>query len=208
MLATDTIESGVAAASYAQSDTIPMAAAAAPRAALSGSSGGGRRRRWSDAPSVAASSAPAPSGNVLWYRQPAETWTEALPIGNGRLGGMAYGDLAGMIQVNVDSLGAGSPIDRHREPPKGALEEARRLWFEGDVTGAQAIMQREFMSERLIGKMVAAVSTVSTVRKRFTSLFGLHVSITVIKYDKIWGTRSNPSLTARIRRYGYTLGGR
>ena len=98
---------------------------------------------------VAASSAPAPSGNVLWYRQPAETWTEALPIGNGRLGGMAYGDLAGMIQVNVDSLWAGSPIDRHREPPEGALEEARRLWFEGDVTGAQAIMQREFMSERL-----------------------------------------------------------
>ena len=29
-----------------------------------------------------------------------------------------------------------------------------------------------------------------------------------VKYDKIWGTRSNPSLTARIRRYGYTLGGR
>ena len=105
---------------------------------------GGRIPGW-----VGASTAPAPSGNVLWYRQPAETWTEALPIGNGRLGGMVYGDPAGTIQVNVDSLWAGSPIDRHREPPEGSLEEARRLWFDGDVTGAQAIMQREFMSERL-----------------------------------------------------------
>ena len=105
---------------------------------------GGRLAGW-----VAASSAAPPSGDVLWYRRPADTWTEALPIGNGRLGGMAYGDPAGTIQINVDSLWAGSPIDRHREPPEGSLEEARRLWFGGDVTGAQAMMQREFMSERL-----------------------------------------------------------
>jgi hypothetical protein len=27
----------------------------------------------------------------LWYDRPAEKWVEALPIGNGRLGGMVYG---------------------------------------------------------------------------------------------------------------------
>ena len=92
---------------------------------------------------------PGDSQNTLWYAQPAAAWTEALPIGNGRLGGMVFGDQAGLIQVNEDSVWAGSPIDRHRTPADGSLAEARRLWFEGDVTGAQRIMQQEFMSERL-----------------------------------------------------------
>lgn len=30
----------------------------------------------------------------LWYRQPAQTWNEALPVGNGRLGAMVYGGVA------------------------------------------------------------------------------------------------------------------
>ena len=29
---------------------------------------------------------------ALWYSKPAKTWTEALPVGNGRLGAMIYGD--------------------------------------------------------------------------------------------------------------------
>lgn len=32
--------------------------------------------------------------NRLWYQQPAKRWEEALPIGNGRLGGMVYGGAA------------------------------------------------------------------------------------------------------------------
>ncbi len=31
--------------------------------------------------------------NILWYRQPAEKWVEALPIGNGRLGAMIFGGI-------------------------------------------------------------------------------------------------------------------
>ena len=98
---------------------------------------------------IAASRDEAPSGDVLWYQRPADAWTEALPIGNGRLGGMVYGDVLGTIQVSEESVWAGSPIDRHRDPPDDALQRARDLWFAGDVTGAQRIMQQEFMSERL-----------------------------------------------------------
>ena len=98
---------------------------------------------------VGPSRAPAPTGNVLWYDQPASIWTEALPIGNGRLGGMVHGDLHGTIQISEESVWAGSPIDRHRNPPEDGLQRARDLWFAGDVTGAQRIMQDEFMSERL-----------------------------------------------------------
>ena len=90
------------------------------------------------------------AGDVLWYEQPANRWTEALPIGNGRLGGMSYGDALGTIQVSEESVWAGSPIDRHRTPSADALQRARERWFAGDVTGAQRIMQQEFMSERLV----------------------------------------------------------
>ena len=98
---------------------------------------------------IAASRADSPVGDVLWYERPADAWTKALPIGNGRLGGMVFGDPLGTIQVSEESVWAGSPIDRHRDPPSDALQRARDLWFTGDVTGAQRIMQQEFMSERL-----------------------------------------------------------
>jgi alpha-L-fucosidase 2 len=105
---------------------------------------GGMASRW-----ISASRAESPEGDVLWYERPADEWTSALPIGNGRLGGMVYGDPFGTIQVSEESVWAGSPIDRHRNPPSDALQRARDLWFSGDVTGAQRIMQQEFMSERL-----------------------------------------------------------
>ena len=51
----------------------------------------------------------------LWFTKPATKWTEALPIGNGSLGGMVFGDQFGTIQVNENSVWAGTPIDR---PPR------------------------------------------------------------------------------------------
>ena len=50
--------------------------------------------------------------NLLWYRQPAEQWTEALPVGNGRLGAMVFGGAASeRIQLNDDTLWTGRPHD-------------------------------------------------------------------------------------------------
>ena len=46
--------------------------------------------------------------NVLWYRQGALSWNEALPLGNGRLGAMVYGGAADeRICLNEDSLWSG-----------------------------------------------------------------------------------------------------
>lgn len=88
---------------------------------------------------------------TLWFQQPASQWTEALPVGNGRLGAMVYGGIEEeIIQLNEDSLWAGSPQDRLRKPAEGSLEKARKLLFEGQIQAGQAIMQKEFMSERLI----------------------------------------------------------
>jgi len=44
----------------------------------------------------------------LWYDQPAKQWVEALPVGNGRLGAMVFGDPANeVIQLNENTLWAG-----------------------------------------------------------------------------------------------------
>ena len=87
----------------------------------------------------------------LWYNKPAQTWTEALPVGNGRLGAMVYGTVqTERLQLNEDTLWAGNPLDRDRVGAYKHLPEARRLIFEGKYTEAQSIMQREFMGERLI----------------------------------------------------------
>ena len=46
----------------------------------------------------------------LWYTQPARQWVEALPVGNGRLGAMVYGDPSKeVIQLNESTVWAGSP---------------------------------------------------------------------------------------------------
>ena len=48
----------------------------------------------------------------LWYRQPAAKWTEALPIGNGRIGAMVFGGInRERLQLNEDTLWAGGPYD-------------------------------------------------------------------------------------------------
>ena len=53
-----------------------------------------------------------PPANKLWYQKPAQAWTEALPIGNGRIGAMVFGGVAReRLQLNDDSLNAGGPYD-------------------------------------------------------------------------------------------------
>ena len=50
--------------------------------------------------------------NTLWYRQPAADWNEALPVGNGRIGAMVFGNpWKETIQINEESLWGGCPQD-------------------------------------------------------------------------------------------------
>jgi alpha-L-fucosidase 2 len=75
-------------------------------------------------------SVPAEESLLLWYDKPASEWTEALPIGNGRLGAMIFGGLpTEQLQLNEDTLYAGSPYDPNNPEALKALPEARRLIF-------------------------------------------------------------------------------
>lgn len=73
-----------------------------------------------------------------WYGQPAEQWTEALPLGNGRLGAMVFGGNATeRIQLNEESLWAGRPVEAYAPDFKQHLGEVRRLIFAGKNREAQ-----------------------------------------------------------------------
>jgi alpha-L-fucosidase 2 len=86
----------------------------------------------------------------LWYDKPAQKWTEALPIGNGRLGAMVFGGTdTERIQLNEDTLWAGPPVPQDRAGAHKHIAEARKLIFEGKYTEAQRIMQREVMGPRI-----------------------------------------------------------
>lgn len=92
--------------------------------------------------SAARDPAPDPA-QVLWYRQPAKAWTEALPIGNGRLGAMVFGGIAReRLQLNEDSLWAGGPYDPVNPAAAQALPEVRRLIAAGRLKEAQALADR------------------------------------------------------------------
>jgi alpha-L-fucosidase 2 len=74
----------------------------------------------------------------LWYTKPAAEWNEALPIGNGRLGGMIFGAVGTEhIQLNEDSVWYGGPIDRNNPDALANLPEIRRLLLEGRVREAE-----------------------------------------------------------------------
>ena len=74
-----------------------------------------------------------PAGNwILWYQQPAAVWDHALPIGNGRLGGMVFGGVdRERLQLNDDTLWDGYPRDRINPKALEALPKVRKLLFEG-----------------------------------------------------------------------------
>ena len=74
--------------------------------------------------------AQADNAKKLWYEQPASLWVEALPLGNGRLGAMVFGDpVHEQFQLNEETIWGGSPYNNTNPKAKDALAEIRRLIF-------------------------------------------------------------------------------
>jgi alpha-L-fucosidase 2 len=83
----------------------------------------------------------------LWYRRPASVWTEALPVGNGRLGAMIFGGVQHeRLQLNEDTLWAGGPYDPNNTNALAALQEIRRLIFDGNYNEADKLISRTMMA--------------------------------------------------------------
>lgn len=87
---------------------------------------------------------------TLWYRQPATEWTQALPIGNGRMGAMLFGGTSQeRLQFNESTLWAGQPYDPVNPQAKAMLPNVRDLIFAGKIAEAEALANQTLMAKPL-----------------------------------------------------------
>jgi alpha-L-fucosidase 2 len=85
---------------------------------------------------------------VMHFNNPAKTWTEALPIGNGKLGAMVFGGVAEeRIQFNESTLYIGQPHDYSRIGASAHLDSIRELLFTDKRVEAEDLAMKEFMSD-------------------------------------------------------------
>jgi len=83
---------------------------------------------------------------TLWYQQPASKWEECLPVGNGRLGAMWFGDIAAdKIQFNEETYWSGGPYSTVVKGGYKVLPEIQRLVFEDKHLEAHNLFGRYLM---------------------------------------------------------------
>lgn len=83
---------------------------------------------------------------LLWYKKPAASWEEALPIGNGWLGGMVFGDVSKeRVQLNEDTLWAGFPRDTNNYEALRYLKSARTYIAEGKYSEAESLVNSRML---------------------------------------------------------------
>ncbi|MBM3880928.1 MAG: glycoside hydrolase family 95 protein [Verrucomicrobia bacterium] len=92
----------------------------------------------------------AANHNRLWYAQPAAKWEEALPVGNGRISAMIFGDpFKERLQLNENTVWAGGPYDPVNPDAKAALPQVRQLVNEGKYREAAALIGAKVMAKPL-----------------------------------------------------------
>ncbi len=138
--------------------------------------------------------AEAPAGqHVLWYRRPAASWNEALPIGNGRLGAMVFGGVEKeRIQLNEETLWDGCARDTTNPEALKALPEVRRLLFAGKNKEATDLAGRTMMGN-------------PQGVKSYQTLGDLHIELG--RPGRIEGYRRELDLDSGISRVSYSAGG-
>ncbi|GKX67840.1 glycoside hydrolase family 95 protein [Inconstantimicrobium mannanitabidum] len=111
----------------------------------------------------------------LWYNTPAKEWVEALPVGNGRLGAMVFGNVSKeRIQLNEDTLWAGIPRDTQNYESHKYLEEVRSLIVKDKFFEAQKLM-----NDKLLGAYTESYSPMGNLYLDFQ-----HSSDAYINYKR------------------------
>jgi len=125
----------------------------------------------------------------LWYTRPAEVWTEALPIGNGRLGAMIFGGVAReRLQLNEDTLYAGGPYDPSSSEALVALPRVRELINAGKYSEAQDLAQEKMMgrpmrmpSYQTVGDLVLTFGA-SSLHSEYRRELDLDSALSTVRY--------------------------
>ncbi|MET7422726.1 glycoside hydrolase N-terminal domain-containing protein [Dactylosporangium sp. NPDC005555] len=104
---------------------------------------------WTASPASAAAPPEVSTANglALWYEQAAGTdWLRALPVGNGRLGAMVFGNVdVERLQLNEDTMWAGGPYDQSNPRGAGALAQIRQLVFANQWGQAQTLVDQNML---------------------------------------------------------------
>src|SRR5215210_471615 len=100
-------------------------------------------------------------GLKLWYKQPSgKTWENALPIGNGRLGAMIYGNTEKeTIQLNEHTVWSGGPNRNDNPLALDSLAIIRQLIFDGKQKDAERIANRAIISKTSHGQKFEPVGS-------------------------------------------------
>ncbi|MEV0897213.1 glycoside hydrolase N-terminal domain-containing protein [Actinoplanes sp. NPDC049802] len=114
---------------------------------------------------------PAAGDLALWYDEPAGTdWLRALPLGNGRLGAMVFGNIdTERLQLNEDTVWAGGPYDSANTRGAANLAEIRRRVFADQWTSAQDLINQTMLGNP-VGQL--AYQPVGNLRLAFGSASG------------------------------------
>ena len=99
----------------------------------------------------------------LWYNQPSgKVWENALPIGNGFLGAMVYGNVSNeIIQLNENTVWSGGPNRNDNPKALAVLPELQKMIFEGKYKEAEKLANEAFVSKKSHGQMFQSVGNLN-----------------------------------------------
>lgn len=99
------------------------------------------------APQESASTGDEATSYKLFFDQPAATWSDSLPLGNGRLGACVFGQPSReRIQLNEESIWDGEVRDRNNPQAGATVGKLRQLLFAGKVAEAEAMIPTDFLA--------------------------------------------------------------
>ncbi|AUD03637.1 glycoside hydrolase family 95 protein [Spirosoma pollinicola] len=100
---------------------------------------------------------------TLWYNTPSgQTWENALPVGNGQLGAMVYGNVPReIIQLNESTVWSGGPNRNDNPDALAALPEVRKLIFDGKQKEAENLANKAMISKKSQGQMYQPVGNLN-----------------------------------------------
>lgn len=105
---------------------------------------------------------------VLWYDTPANNWNDALPLGNGRIAAMVFGNPVNEeFQLNEETISKGSPYKNYNSNTPKYLQNLRRLVFENKSDSAQTLATTQVLADTNYG-FGAAYQTAGSLRVKFT----------------------------------------
>jgi alpha-L-fucosidase 2 len=130
--------------------------------------------------------------DALRYEQPAARWTEALPIGNGRLAAMVFGKTGReQLQLNEETIWAGTPVDDINPAARANLGRIQQLLLDGRNREAYDLTKKHMLgtparirSYQTLGDIFIDWSDSITTVNGYTRILDLSTAVHTTRYRK------------------------